>query len=143
MAETSEPFGDFRFLVEISGIDGAMAFTEVSGLGNETSVIEYRRGSDLRTRKIPGRHRHHNIVLKRGLTADDSLWTWRKLILDGVADRRNGSIIVLDARNEEVVRYNFYEGWPARWEGPTLNSSGGDIAVETLEIAHEGIELSP
>jgi phage tail-like protein len=141
MAETPGPYGAFRFVVEINGIESA-GFTEVSGLGNDTAVIEYRSGSDRRTRKIPGRHSYQNIVLKRGLTSDASLWAWRKQVLDGVTDRRSGSIIVLDAENQEVVRYNFYEGWPARWEGPTLNSTNNEVAIETLEIAHEGIELA-
>lgn len=142
MAEAHEPYGAFRFVVEVDGIDTATGFTEVSGLGNETAVIEYRSGSDGRTRKIPGRHSHQNIVLKRGLTSDVSLWAWRKQVLDGVTDRRSGSIIVFNARNEEVVRYNFLRGWPVRWEGPTFNSTTNEVAIETLEIAHEGVELA-
>ena len=142
MAAVPEPYGAFRFVVEIAGIETMTGFTEVSGLGNETSVIEYRSGREQRTRKLAGRHSHSNIVLKRGLTADSSLWAWRKQVLDGVTDRRAGSIIVLDAENTEVVRYNFFEAWPVRWEGPALNAGGNEIAVETLEIAHEGIELA-
>ncbi len=68
MAETDDPYQAFRFVVEIADIETLTGFTEVSGLGNETAVIEYRSGGQQRTRKIPGRHSHQNIVLKRGLT---------------------------------------------------------------------------
>ncbi len=142
MAETDDPYQAFRFVVEIADIDTLTGFTEVSGLGNETAVIEYRSGGQQRTRKIPGRHSHQNIVLKRGLTPDRALWAWRKNLLDGLVDRRSGSIIVLNAELEQVVRYNFFEAWPVRWEGPSLNATGNEIAIETLELAHEGIELA-
>ena len=137
----SDPNGAYRFNVYIDGIETTTGFSEVSGLGNETEVIEYRAGSQSRTLKIPGRHVHANIVLKRGLTSDGSLWAWRKQILDGVPDRRSGSITVFDDAGQQVARYNFYEAWPVRWEGPTLNAAVSEVAIETLELAHEGLEL--
>ena len=114
----------------------------MSGLESETAVIEYRTGAEAtRVRKLPGLTKYANIVLKRGMTQDTSLWGWRQQIANGKADRRSGSIILLDQSGNEVHRWNFVEGWPAKIEGPALNARANEIAIETLEIAHEGLEL--
>ena len=92
-------------------------------------------------RKLPGLTKYANIVLKRGLTRDLSLWTWRKSVVNGKTDRRSGSIVLLDESGKQVLRWRFVEGWPAKWEGPALNASANEVAIETLEIAHEGLDL--
>lgn len=79
-------------------------------------------------------------MLKRGITLDRSLWEWRKAITDGRIDRRNGAIILMDAERKDVARWTFVEGWPSKWEGPDLDARSNDVAIETLEIAHEGLE---
>lgn len=144
MAKTTrnDPYGRFNFLLEIDGAVKA-GFSEVSGLTTETAVIEYREGSD-RTppRKLPGLTKYSNLVLKRGLTKDRSLWDWRKTVIDGPVRRANISIVLLDDSRQEVVRWNVREGWPCKWEGPTLNAKASEVAIETLEIAHEGFELA-
>jgi phage tail-like protein len=139
----SDPYQGFNFLVEIDGVTVA-GFSEVSGLSSETAVIEYREGNDRRNsvRKIPGLTKFSNITLKRGITTDRSLWNWRKAVIDGAVVRRSGAIILLDAERTPVVRWNFHEGWPAKWEGPTLKATGNELAIETLEIAHEGLDLA-
>lgn len=138
----NDPYGRFNFLLEIDGAVKA-GFSEVSGLTTETAVIEYREGSD-RTppRKLPGLTKYSNLVLKRGLTKDRSLWDWRKTVIDGPVRRANISIVLLDDSRQEVVRWNFREGWPCKWEGPTLNAKTSEVAIETLEITHEGFELA-
>ena len=136
----ADPFGAFRFRVEIDGIETA-AFTEVTGLDSTTDVIEYRTGDMRIAAKLPGLHRFPNIVLRRGITRDRQLWQWRKRIVDGQPDRRNGSIVLLAEDGTEVMRVNFRDGWPAKWEGPALNAKTSEVAIETLEIAHEGLEL--
>ena len=114
----------------------------MSGLESETAVIEYRTGADPATvRKLPGLTKYANIVLKRGLTKDTSLWTWRQELVQGKIERRSGTIMLLDEARSVVLRWRFVEGWPARLEGPTLNAQANEIAIETLEIAHEGLEL--
>jgi phage tail-like protein len=137
-----DPYANFNFLVEIDGIAKA-GFQEVSGLGAEVDVIEYREGSDKSgaVRKIPGLIRYSNITLKRGYTQDKSLWIWFKSVLDGAVVRSNGSIILMDSGRNPVLRWHFREGWPCKYEGPSLSGKGNEIAIETLEIAHEGIEL--
>ena len=137
-----DPYTVFRFRVEIDGVNEA-AFMEVSGLESETAVIEYRTG-DMKTTsslKLPGLTCYANIVLRRGLTKDLALWQWRKAIVDGKADRRNGVIILLDSEAAPVLRWAFRNGWPCKWEGPDLDASANEVAIETLEIAHEGLEL--
>lgn len=137
----NDPFGAFNFLVEIDGITMA-GFSECSGLGSETGVIEYREGGDIAgIRKIPGLTKFSPIVLKSGITKSRDLWNWRKAIVDGRIDRRSGSIILLDRERNPVVRWNFSNGWPSKWEGPHLKGKGNDVAIETLEIEHEGLEM--
>jgi phage tail-like protein len=134
-----DPLHGFNFRVEIDNVSIA-AFTECTGLGSTTDVVEYREGGDLRVRKLPGITNYRNIVLKRGITLDRSLWEWQKAIASGRADRRNGRIVLMDAERNEVARWSFVEGWPVRWEGPDLDAQSSAVAIETLEITHEGLE---
>ncbi len=136
----TDPYKNFNFRVEIDGIAVA-AFSEVSGLESETVVVEYRTGDSRVTRKLPGVTKYPNLVLKRGLTLDLALWKWRKTVVDGRAERRNGSIILRDDAGKDMLRFNFFEGWPCKWEGPAFNAKGSEVAIETLEIAHEGLEI--
>jgi phage tail-like protein len=141
-AQRHDPYKAFNFRVEIDGIARA-AFSEVGGLDSETAVIEYRVGGEPNTvRKLPGLTKYANIVLRRGITQDAELWNWRLTVVQGNVDRRNGSIILVDDDGTEVVRWNFFHGWIAKWEGPALSSKGNEVAIETVEIAHEGLELA-
>lgn len=134
-----DPYLNYNFLVEIDGITQA-AFKECSGLDSTTEPVQYRQGGENNTiRKLPGKTTYSDIVLKRGLTDSDELWKWRKTVVDGKAERKNGSIIVLDTTGGEKLRWNFIEAWPTKWEGPTFDANANDIAIETLTIAHEGI----
>jgi phage tail-like protein len=140
-SQRDDPYKAFNFLVEIDGITVA-AFSEASGLVSETDVIEYRAGGKTNTvRKLPGLTRYANIVLRRGVTQDAELWNWRRSVEQGAVDRRNGAIVLLDDDRTPVVRWNFFDGWISKWEGPTLNAKGNDVAIETIEIAHERLEL--
>jgi phage tail-like protein len=136
------PYTGFNFRVEIDGI-AAASFAEVCGLESETAVIEYRTADSPTnsTIKLPGLTKFANIVLKRGITRDTALWQWRKSIVDGNLDRRNGTIVMLDETHTPVLRWSFRRGWPCRWEGPCLDAAANEVAIETLEIAHEGLEL--
>ena len=137
----NDPYGAFNFRVEINGITAA-GFSDCSGLSTETDVIEYREGSDALNvvRKLPGLNRFSTIALKRGITTNKELWVWRKNVLDGVSDRRDGSIVLLGDDHVEVIRWNFRQGWPSKWEGPILIGRASEVAIETLEIVHEGLD---
>lgn len=135
-----DPYLNFNFLVEIDGIARA-AFHEVSGFDSTVDVIEHREGGDNTTpRKLPGMTKHSNIVLKWGMTDDAQLYQWHRDVVRGVVQRRNGSIVLLDRRGQETARWNFFGAWPAKWDGPDFNAEGNDVAIETLELAHEGVE---
>jgi len=138
----NDPYSRFNFLLEIDGVVKA-GFSEVSGLSTETDVLDYREGNEPATvRKLPGLTRYSNITLKRGVTKDKSLWQWRKAVIDGKVQRSSGSVILLDESRQPVLVWNFREGWPCKWEGPSLNAKTSDVAIETIEIAHEGLELA-
>jgi phage tail-like protein len=139
--QRNDPYKAFNFLVEIDGIAHAV-FSEVTGLESETAVIEYRAGGENVVRKLPGLTKFANITLKRGITQDAELWNWRKSIVDGDIDRRNGSIVLLDDKRSPVLRWNFRNGWICKWEGPALSAKSNEVAIETMEIAHEGLELA-
>ncbi len=144
MAETgavTDPFRSYNFLVEIDGLTQA-SFQECSGLDATTEPIEYREGGDNTTvRKLPGRTSYSDITLKRGMTDSRELWDWFKQIRDGNVARKNGSIVVYDLSNaNEVARWNFVRAWPTKWEGPSFNAAGNEIAIETLTLAHEGVD---
>jgi phage tail-like protein len=143
MATRNDPYGQFNFQVKIDGIVVA-GFSEVSGLTTDTNIIEYRQGSENveTVRKLPGLMKYNNIVLKRGWTADTKLWTWRKSVIDGKTQRKTGSIVLLDESRSPALSWEFREGWPSKWEGPALNAKTSEVAIETLEIANEGIELA-
>ena len=143
MAKTGarvDPFRNFNFLVEIEGIAQA-SFMECSGLETTTEVIETREGGNNTTMvKLPGKTTYSDITLKWGLTASHEIWQWRADVINGTVTRRNGSIVVYDLANKaEVARWNFFNAWPTKWDGPALNAKGNEVAVETLVLAHEGI----
>lgn len=135
------PYTQFNYLIEIDGLSVA-GFTEVSGLTTEQDVIEYREGSDTQTvRKIPGLRKYSNLTLKRGFTQNKELWDWRKTTIDGVTERKSGAIILQDESQAEALRWEFQEGWVSKWEGPTLNATANEAAIESLEIAVEDLRL--
>ncbi|MFN2459501.1 MAG: phage tail protein [Candidatus Velthaea sp.] len=142
MATRIDPFKAFNFVVSIDGMASA-SFSEVSGLSTDGDIVEYREGTDksLWTRKLPGLMKHAHVVCKRGQTKNLDLWNWRKNILDGVPDRRSGTITLLDEQQQAVMFWKFSNGWPVKYDGPTLNAKGNDVAIETLEIVHEGLDI--
>src|SRR5262249_47915701 len=137
-----DPFTGLNFRIEIDGVAVA-AFAECSGLSSETDVIEYREGADRTStpRLLPGLTHYGPIVMRRGVTGNRDLWNWRQTVIDGNVQRLNGSVLLLDAEGNLVVRWNFFEAWPRKCEGPALRARGNEVAIETLEIVCERIEL--
>ncbi len=139
--DRKDPFRSFNFKVELDGIARA-GFRECSGLDASQDPIEYREGTEgLSARKLPGLNKYSNITLKWGMTDDTELWDWRKKAAAGRIQRKNGSIVLLDDAGEEKMRWNFRDAWPTKWTGPSFNATGNEVAIETLEIVHEGLEL--
>ena len=140
-----DPYRGFNFRIEIDSTQVA-GFRECSGLTLTTDAVDYREGNDLplSVRKLTGLRKYTNITLKRGYTDNEDLWNWYKNIVNGVLpiDRRNGAIVLQDEQHNDVLRWNFENGWICKWEGPALNATGNEVAIESIEICHEGVVLA-
>jgi phage tail-like protein len=116
-------------------------FAECSGFGSNVEVIEYREGGEPKTvRKLPGKVSYPDISLKWGLTDSRELYDWHLAAVDGPIQRKNGSIILQDDEGQERVRWNFFNAWPSKWDGPDFNAKGTDVAIETLTVSCERVE---
>ena len=129
-----------RFLIELDDITVG-SFRTMYGLSSKQDVIEYKMGGDRSVRRKPGRVTFNNITLERGFSEDTSLAEWRQNVIDGKDDRRTGAIVFLNADGSEALRYNFFRAWPVGWEGPGLNATGNETAIEKLELAVEWLEV--
>jgi phage tail-like protein len=133
---------NFNFIVDI-GAGDELGFSEAEVPSGEIEVIEYREGADRvnTARKLPGLAKYPNVTLKRGITGSTDLFEWWKSLRDGQVVRRNVTITLLDEQRQAVYRWLLRSAWPVKIEGPTLNASGNEVAIETLELAHEGLEI--
>lgn len=133
------PYQTFNFAVEIEGLLVG-GFSEVSGLEGTIEVEEYREGGvNGFVHQLPVRTSHANLVLSRGLTSVSTLWNWYYNTTLGSIQRRNGTLMLLDARQLPVMWWNFRNALPVRWTGPAFSATSDEVAVETLELAHEGL----
>ena len=140
--ERKDPYRGFNFRVEIEN-SAVAGFRECSGLSFTTDPVEYREGTDvpLHVRKLQGIRKFANLVLKSGFTDNQDLWKWYKNILNGVNDRRNGAVILQDEQHRDVLRWNFENGWICKYEGPAMNATSNDVALQTVEICVEQVTL--
>lgn len=141
-ARGTDPLVGFHFMLDVQGEVKGL-FTEVGGLGSETEVVEHkvsRDGIDF-VQKIPGRLKWGDITLKRGITAEMDMWTWRAKVEKGdiVGSRKNGSIIMLDQTLSPIAQWDFTNAWPSKLSGPQLQSDSNAFGVEELTLVHEGI----
>ena len=139
--ERAEPYGAFNFVVEIED-EAHAGFQEVSGLGMAIDIIEYRNGNEPEIRKLTGRHRYPNAVLRRGVIGSLGLFRWIDEVSHrGAAAARNVRITLLDEEAVAVVRWNLTGAWPLKYEGPHLHAGTSDVAIEELVLTYEGIEM--
>ncbi len=141
MANTrKDPFVAFRFEVRLDDLAVA-GFSECTGLQLETEVQDYNEGGlNTHVRKFPTRTKQSNLVLKRGIV-DRVMWQWYWDLTRGRVKRRSGSVIVRDPSGASVVmEWQFREAFPSKWSGPELNATQNNVAVETLELVHNGVE---
>lgn len=140
--ERKDPFGGYNFAVEMDGIT-RMGFKQASGLDSTSAATKYREGTDatLGQRQLPGLLSFSNISLQRGITDDRALWDWRNGVATGVTKRHNISIILRDNEGNERIRWNVRNCWPVKWSGPAFDATSDAVGIETLELAHEGIEV--
>jgi phage tail-like protein len=138
----TDPYRAFNFRLEIDGLT-AGSFSECSGLSSDGDAVDYREGTDipLTVRKLVGLRKYANITLKRGYTQNAELWNWYRNIVNGVPDRRNASIILMDEQHADVMRWSIENAWINKIEGPSFKASGNEVAMESVEIVHESLTL--
>lgn len=139
--QRDNPYPNHNFAVDI-GTGDTIGFSEVDLPAGEIEVIEYREGNESsRTRKLPGLVKYPNVTMKRGITGNLELFDWWKAARDGQLIRRDVTITLLDEQRQEVQRWRLRDAWPAKIEAGPLNAQGNEVAIETLELAHEGFEI--
>ncbi len=142
------PFTKFRFRVRIDGLDGGY-FSEVSGFEATTDVIEYRYGDYINNsaQKVPGLTKYSNIILKWGVIESVDLYNWMtatiggEAAVDGTEIERKTVTIELLGEDAETVKasWQVVRAWPCKYTAPDFNASSSEIALESLELAHEGL----
>ena len=137
-----DPYRTFNFRLEIDGLTVG-SFRECSGLAADGNSIDYREGTDIprSVRKLIGLQTYSNITLKRGYTQNHELWDWYKNIVNGIPDRRNGSVILMDEQRKDVLRWSIENMWIKKIEAPSFNATANEVAVESVELVHEGLAL--
>lgn len=143
-AITGDPLVSAHFEIVVGKLSGY--FTECSGLGSESEVIDHKimatGAKETIIRKVPGRLKWGDVTLKRGITANMDMWDWRKQVEQGKVDeaRLDGSILMYDQNLNLVAQWDFVKGWPSKISGPSLKSDDNSIGVEEVTLVHEGIK---
>ena len=133
------PHGRFRYKVEIDGLD-AGGFSEVTGFDASIDVIEYREGDMVQTpMKLPGLKKYGNITLRQGLADSMVLYEWIVAGVNGAVDRKTITITLLDEEEAPAASWQVINAWPMRYTAPDFNTTSSEVAIESLEIAHEGM----
>jgi phage tail-like protein len=136
------PIPVFHFTVQWGGT--RIGFSEVSGLTQENQAIEYRDGSfpEYSSIKMPGLRKFSNVTLKRGIVkADNDFFKWLSTIKLNQVERRDVVISLLNEEHTPVMTWKIHNAFPVKVEGPGLKASGNEVAIESIEMAHEGLEL--
>ena len=139
---TAYPLVKFHFQVAWSGTE--IGFTEVSGLDVETEVVEYRDGSSPEYSKIkmPGMQKFSNITLKRGtFKSDNEFFNWWNTVKLNTIERRDITISLLNEEHEPVVTWKVKNAWPTKIQSTDLKADGNEVAIESMEIVHEGLTI--
>lgn len=137
--ERTDPYPDFRFHVEVDSLIVA-GFAEVSGLEIEIGTEEYEEGGRAGyTHQFPGRASHPNLELRKGLTNSRSLIEWIQDVADGRIERKNVHVFLLDSAGLPKWGWQCKDAYPVRYAAPELQADQGDVAMETLELAHRGL----
>jgi phage tail-like protein len=140
---TVYPVPVFHFRVEWGG--ARIGFTEVSGLTTELQPIEYREGASYQynVTKMPGMPKFADISLKRGIfTGDNEFYTWITTVQLNKIERRDITISLLNENHEPVMVWKVSNAWPSKVEGPSLKSTGNEVAIESITLVHEGITFT-
>lgn len=142
VGDRNDPFRGYNYRIEIDNTAVA-GFNEAAGLTFDIDPVEYREGTDVQmhVRKLSGLRKFSNITLKRGYTPNQELYNWYLIGLNGALERRNGAVILIDEDQNDVMRWNFSEGWICKYEGASMNATSNDVAIESIEICVERVEM--
>ena len=138
----TDPYLSPWFAIEFQGkVTGA--FRECSGLGSSNEVILHKASNEkgqIVIKKIPGNLTINDITLRQGITDDMDMWNWRKQVEDGKVNeaRKNGSVVLYSHDGKEIARWNFVNAWPSKISGPNVNAGTNEVAIEELQLTHEG-----
>jgi phage tail-like protein len=134
--------------ISLSGSQATAGFSEISGLEATMDVETYDAGgANGGALKFPGRVKWSNLVLKRGVVAQrpvsdtSDFWTWLQSFLDGQGVRKDGVITLMDESGAPALAWSWRRGLPLKWTGATMNAQQSQVAIEQLEIAHEGLTM--
>jgi phage tail-like protein len=137
-----DPFRSYNFKLIVDKVAEGH-FTEVSGLGVKVERISYREAGNPTNvvRAVPGRVTYSSVTLRYGLSASAELWDWMSTAVTGRVDRRTAHILMLDSAGiSEVMRWTLTNAWAEQWQGAVLDAMSHELAIETLVIAHEGLQ---
>ncbi|MEM1205912.1 MAG: phage tail protein [Acidobacteriota bacterium] len=136
------PMPKFHFQVDWGGTK--IGFTEVTGLEVTTEKLEYRDGASPEYNKIqmPGMQTFGDLTLKRGVFAgDNEFYDWWNTVSLNTIERRDITISLLNESHEPVVVWKVKNAWPSKVTSPDLNSTGNEVAIETMLLVHEGLTI--
>jgi len=138
-ATRDDPAPAFRFTVTFEDF-APVGFSDCTGLQSEIEVYEYVEGGlNTHTWKLPGRSKLGNVTFKRGIV-NKALWDWYRAIVEGKFRARNCTIYVHDASgSEDLLEFQLVDAFPAKWQGPELSAGQNNLAIETMEVAHQGL----
>ena len=135
----STPYAKFRYKVEIDGLE-AGGFSEASGFDASIDVIEYREGDMIQTpMKLPGLKKYGNITLKQGVADSMVMYEWMIAGVEGEVERKTITITILDETETATASWQIINAWPAKYTAPDFNALTSEVAIESIEIAHEGM----
>jgi len=145
MATRTTPYGAFNYLVSFDGGELFGGFSDVSGIGTEITVAEYRNGNEKENhvRKVGGAHKVSDVTLKRGILNSKSLWEWMTATrAQGPAAQKGVTITLLDEAQKPVQSWVLRGVIPMKYTGPTLaGKGGGDVAMEEIVLSAEAMEV--
>lgn len=139
------PMPKFRFEVDLGTELTKVAFQEVSGMDVENQIIEYRKSNSplFSTAKMPGIAKYGNITMKRGVFVNDNtFWNWHNEIITNTIKRRTILIKLLDEKGNVTMQWQLNNAWPTKITSTDLKSDGNEVAVDTIEIAHEQLIIT-
>lgn len=142
---TTWPLPKFYFKVTLGSQDSTVSFQEVSGLDTETQPIEYRHSDSkvFSTIKMPGIAKTGNVTLKKGIFVNDNnFWKWYDAIKMNIIKRETVTIQLLDESAKPTMTWTLTNAWPTKITGTDMKSDANEVAVETLELAHEGLTIA-